>query len=199
MIRESLNANAANAYIAVTPGNGVTCQYRTSTGGNSRNNNTTGFSAPYWVKLVRSGNTFAGYRSPDGVTWTQQGTSQTISMSSTAYIGLALTSHNSSSLCTATFDNVTVPGWVNVTPPPAPDSAAATVTNWNVVLTWPASSTATSYNVKRAVAYGGPYTLLDNVTTTNFADTTPVSGTNYYYAVSALNVGGESANSPTVI
>ena len=199
MIRESLNANAANAYIAVTPGNGVTWQYRTSTGGNSGNNNTTGFSAPYWVKLVRSGNTFAGYRSPDGVTWTQQGTSQTISMASTAYIGLALTSHNSSSLCTAIFDNVTAPGWVNVTPPPAPASLAAIVTNWNVALNWPAASTATSYNVKRAVTFGGPYTVLGNAATTNYTDTALANGTNYYYVVTALNVGGESTNSPQAV
>ena len=33
MIRESLNTNAANAFIGVTPGNGVTWQYRSSTGG----------------------------------------------------------------------------------------------------------------------------------------------------------------------
>ncbi len=32
----------------------------------THNNNTTGLSAPYWVKLVRSGNTFTGYCSPDG-------------------------------------------------------------------------------------------------------------------------------------
>ncbi len=74
MIRESLNANAANTYIAVTPGNGVTWQYRTSTGGNTGNNNTTGLTAPYWVRLVRNGNTFTGSRSPDGTNWTQLGT-----------------------------------------------------------------------------------------------------------------------------
>src|ERR1017187_8344477 len=73
MIRESLNANAANAFIAVTPGNGVTWQYRSSTGGGTTYNNTGGLNAPYWVELVRIGNTFTGYRSPDGVTWTQQG------------------------------------------------------------------------------------------------------------------------------
>ena len=67
MIRESLATNAANAFIAVTPGNGVTWQYRSSTGGSTTDNNATGgLSAPYWVKLVRSGNTFTGYRSPDG-------------------------------------------------------------------------------------------------------------------------------------
>ncbi len=31
----------------LTPSNGVTIQYRSSTGGNSANNNTTGFSTPY--------------------------------------------------------------------------------------------------------------------------------------------------------
>ena len=33
MIRQSLDAGAANAFIAVTPGNGVTWQYRSSAGG----------------------------------------------------------------------------------------------------------------------------------------------------------------------
>jgi endoglucanase len=195
MIRESLNANAENAFIAVTPGYGVTWQYRTTTGGNSGNNNTTGLNAPYWVKLVRSGNTFTGYRSPDGATWTQLG-SQTFTMASTVYVGLAVTAHNNSSLCAATFDNVNGPGWANPTPPEAPANLAATVTNWIVNLTWPASATATCYNVKRAVTYGGPYTVIANVTTTNCSDATAANDTSYYYAVSAVNAAGESLNSP---
>src|ERR1019366_9607339 len=92
MIRASLASNAPNAFMAVTPGNGVTWQCRSSTNGSTVNAATGGLSAPYWVKLVRSGNTFTGYRSPDGTNWTQQGTA-TFTMS-TAYIGLALTSHN---------------------------------------------------------------------------------------------------------
>jgi fibronectin type 3 domain-containing protein len=199
MIRESLISGADNAFIAVTPGNGVTWQYRTTAGGGSGNNNTTGLIAPYWVKLVRSGNTFTGYRSSDGVAWTQQGTSQTFAMASTAYIGLALTSHNNSSLCTATFDNVTGPGWPGSSPPLAPASLTAIVTNWNAGLTWTASTNAISYNVKRAVTYGGPYTIVANVATTNYTDTSLAGGPIYYYAVSALNPGGESANSPLSI
>ncbi len=73
MIRESLATNAANAFIGVTPG-GVIFQYRSSTGGGSISNTVTGLSAPYWVKLVQSGNTFTGYCSPDGTNWTQLGT-----------------------------------------------------------------------------------------------------------------------------
>ena len=74
MIRQSLDAGAANAFVAVTPGNGVTWQYRSSAGGGTSWNNTGSLNAPYWVKLVRSGSTFTGYRSPDGANWTQQGT-----------------------------------------------------------------------------------------------------------------------------
>ena len=55
MIRQSLDAGAANAFVAVTPGNGVTWQYRLTAGGGTTWNNTGSLSAPYWVKLVRSG------------------------------------------------------------------------------------------------------------------------------------------------
>jgi endoglucanase len=199
MIRESLAANAMNAYIAVTPGNGVTWQYRTSAGGSTANNNTTGLNAPYWVKLVRNGNSFSGYRSADGTNWTQQGSTNSISMSSTVLAGLALTSHNGSSLCTAIFDNVTVPGWSNSLPPQAPSGLAASAANWQVNLQWRASSNAASYNVKRAYVNGGPYTILTNVTSTNFTDSALVNGTNHYYVVSALNSAGESANSDAAV
>jgi fibronectin type 3 domain-containing protein len=194
MIRESLNANAANAFIAVTPGNGVTWQYRASTGGGSSNNNTPGLNAPYWVKLVRSGNTFTGYRSPDGLTWTQLGTA-TFTMASTAYVGLALTSHNNSSLCAATFDNVTAPNWPTSIPPRAPASLTAISGNTQVALSWTAASGATSYNVKRSSVSGGPYTVITNIATTTHTDTGLLNGMPYYYVVSALNLAGESTNS----
>ena len=192
MIRESLAANAINAFMAVTPGNGVTWQYRSSTGGASVNNNTTGLSAPYWVKLVRSGNTFTGYRSPDGVTWTQLGTAA-FSMAATAYIGLADTSHNNSSLCAATFDNVTAPGWPLL--PGTPGSLDAAAGNAQVTLSWPAASGASSYNLKSATNNGGPYIVLTNVASTIYTNAGLLNGTTYFYVVSALNIAGESTNS----
>ena len=116
--------------------------------------------------------------------------------SNTAYVGMAVTSPYNNYLTTAKFDNVTAPGWANFTNPPAPPaSLAATAGNAQVALNWTASSTATSYNLKRAVTSGGTYALLANVATTNFTDTAVVNGTNYYYVVSALNPAGESANS----
>jgi hypothetical protein len=112
MIRESLNANSANAMMLITPttSNGFSFQLRASTGASS--SQTLGGplnAAPNnWVRLVRSGNTLTGYKSADGVTWTQVGTSVTITMASNIYIGLAVTAHNSTGTATGVFDNVTV-------------------------------------------------------------------------------------------
>jgi endoglucanase len=195
MIRESLVANAANAFIAVTPGNGVTWQTRSSSGGSSANAATGGLSAPYWVKLVRSGNTFTGYRSPDGTNWTQQGTA-TFTMASSSYIGLALTSHNNSSLCLATFDNVTAPGWpISQNPVPTGLSAVAVSTS-QINLGWNTLTNATSYNVKRSLTDGGPYTpIASGVTATNYQDGGLAGGTMYYYVVSAVVSGSATLNS----
>ncbi|HOM76627.1 MAG TPA: carbohydrate-binding protein, partial [Anaerohalosphaeraceae bacterium] len=201
MIRESLNANSKNAFIAVTPGNGVTWQYRTSTGGSSANSAATGLAAPYWIKLVRSGSTFSGYHSPDGITWTQQGASQTISMASTVYIGLAVTSHNNSSLCQAVFDNVTAPGWPLPLGPVAPANLSATmITSSQVNLTWTTALGATSYNIKRSTASGGPYTTIaSTITLTSFSDTNITGGATYYYVVSSNTPDGESPNSSEAV
>src|SRR5690606_16937328 len=60
-----------------------------------------------WVKLTRRGSTIRAYESRNGTTWTQVGT-QTLTLPLTFYVGLAVTSHNSNALVTATFDNVSV-------------------------------------------------------------------------------------------
>jgi hypothetical protein len=66
-----------------------------------------GAAAPYWVRLTRVGNLVTGERSADGVTWV--GSTKTITMVPTIYIGLAVSSHNNSNnLTVGTFDNVTV-------------------------------------------------------------------------------------------
>ncbi len=107
MIRESLAANSRHAMTIVTPSNGLRLQYRATAGGSSTDVNGGTGTAPVWVRLVRSGNTFTSYRSADGTTWTQI-SSQSITMGTTVYVGLAVTSHTNSALSTATFTNVTV-------------------------------------------------------------------------------------------
>ena len=80
-------------------------------------------------------------------------------------------------------------------PPAAPTGLTATAGNGQVSLTWNASAGATSYNVKRSTASGGPYTTISSPTTTSYSDTSVTNGTPYYYVVSAVNSAGESANS----
>ncbi len=108
MIRETTATGSKHASVFITPGNGVAFQSRNATGGSSVNANTTGPAAPYWVKIVRSGNTFTAYYSATGSSgsWVSLG-SQSITMSSSVTIGLAVTSHNDGVLCSAIIDNVT--------------------------------------------------------------------------------------------
>jgi hypothetical protein len=106
MIRETLNANSEHASLFVTSGNGVAFQARTVTGGGSVNTAGAAAGAPYWVKITRVGNTFTSYQSANGSTWAAVG-STTITMPTTVYIGLAVTSHNNAVLATGTFDNIT--------------------------------------------------------------------------------------------
>ncbi|MDC0708903.1 endo-1,4-beta-xylanase [Stigmatella sp. ncwal1] len=85
---------------------------------------------------------------------------------------------------------------VNATPIPSPPTGlTATAGNGRVGLGWIASSSATSYNVKRATVAGGPYTPLATVSSTSYSDTSVTNGTTYHYVVSARNSAGESANS----
>ncbi|MGA8367490.1 MAG: IPT/TIG domain-containing protein [Candidatus Acidiferrales bacterium] len=107
MIRETLSAGSKNAYTYyVSPD--FYLYYRPSTGGSTSSQGTVFGTLPNWVKLVRSGNNFSGYASPDGVNWTQIGSAQTITMAQNVSIGLAVSSDSNSSLAAAIFDNVSV-------------------------------------------------------------------------------------------
>jgi hypothetical protein len=118
-------------------------------------------------------------------------------MVSTVYVGLALTSHNSSSLGTATFDNVTVqPGWPVA--PAAPVGLTAKASDGSVALNWSASATATNYFIKRSTTSGSGYTSAATNASLAFTNTGLANGTLYYFVVSAVNASGESTNSTQV-
>jgi hypothetical protein len=108
MVRETLNANSMHAMAVLTPSNGANLMYRNSTGGSCGYAQSTGKAGPYWVRVVRSGNSFTAYHSPDAAAWTQVGAAQTIPMGTSVYVGLCVTSHNITELNTSTFDSVTV-------------------------------------------------------------------------------------------
>jgi regulation of enolase protein 1 (concanavalin A-like superfamily) len=107
MIRTDLTAGAANALLEVTPGHGITLQGRSAGGGVTALVNQAAGVAPQWIRVTRSGNAVSDYTSPDGTTWTLQGT-VTITLPTQVFIGLAVTSHKSITAAKATFSNVTV-------------------------------------------------------------------------------------------
>ena len=117
MIRETLNSNSKNVFVGYQNTPRMIFQYRASTGGTTSLSASGSVTLPYWVKLVRSGSTFTGYISSNGTSWTQLGTSQTISMAQNVCVGLAVESGNTSTLGTATFDNVTTTGGVPLPTP----------------------------------------------------------------------------------
>ena len=82
-------------------------------------------------------------------------------------------------------------------PPLAPASLTAEGLPNSIHLTWPASTTATSYNVYRGTASGvyDPTAVATGVTSpwTQYPLT---AGTPYYYVVKAVNAAGEGAPSP---
>jgi regulation of enolase protein 1 (concanavalin A-like superfamily) len=102
MIRQSLDANAAHASIFVTPGKGIAFQRRTAAGSASLNSTVSG-TAPRFVKLVRAGKTITAFVSADGSNWARVGR-QTLSIAGPVLAGLAVTSHDNTTLASATFD-----------------------------------------------------------------------------------------------
>ncbi len=108
MFRNDSTAGAAFADVIVSPGEGVAFQWRNIAGGQCGNAQITGLTAPVWVKLTRVGDSFSGYYSTNGTTWTQVGTSQNVYIGQTALAGLAVTAHDNTQLSTATFSNVAV-------------------------------------------------------------------------------------------
>jgi xyloglucan-specific exo-beta-1,4-glucanase len=82
-----------------------------------------------------------------------------------------------------------------VTVPAAPGSVTAIRDQAQVTLSWGAVTGATSYNVYRSTAQGTQGTLVGTSASAGFSDTTIVSGTIYFYQVTAVNTAGESAAS----
>jgi len=116
MIRETLDPDSAHAMMVVTPTQGVSFQHRLGTGvdSTSANSTTNAESAPYWVKIERDiAGYFTGSSSTNGSAWTPLDIPVNIAMGANVYIGLALTSTNSSQTCQAVFSNVTTTGTVS--------------------------------------------------------------------------------------
>jgi hypothetical protein len=118
MIRSSLAPDSNYAFMCVTPGNGISFQYRINVDSDSDSMTQTGITAPHWVKLERSlSGSFTAYHSANGSSWlpVENALPQNIKMNTNAYIGLALTSHDADLTCQAKFSNIQIVGTVSPT------------------------------------------------------------------------------------
>lgn len=112
MMRDSGTTTSPYALVAVTPGSGVTFQYRATESTAAVVKATiNGVAAPCWVRLVRSGGNFSAYYATDldGVAgaWQAVGAAQAITFAgATNTIGLAVTSKVDATVCTTVFDKL---------------------------------------------------------------------------------------------
>ncbi|MER5177353.1 putative Ig domain-containing protein [Streptomyces sp. NPDC002896] len=162
---------------------------------------------PYWVRVTRKGKRLTGAISPDGIRWTDVGSTE-VDLGHTAYAGLVLTSclgvdEEYAETGTGAFDNVSVvsssSGEVWSVPRPARTTSdlRATAGADAVELAWTDPDLSAQYKVLRAPDADGPYvTIATGVgpvgfgTRIQYADATGTPGTTYHYAVAKTNCGG---------
>ena len=181
MIRETLDANATNASMLLTPSNGFNFQYRNGTGAGSTAAGSGAGTIPNWVRITRSGNTITAYSSTNGTSWTSVG-SLTITLPSSVYIGLFATSHNDGVITTATFSNVTVTAGAN-NPPTANAGPDKSLTAGTTSTTLPGSGsdpdgTAVTYSWTKV---SGPAVTLSNANTATLSVSGLTNGSTYVF------------------
>ena len=179
---KGLTAPATPGGLAATAGNAqVSLSWTASSGATSYNvKRSTVSGGPYAQLAVASGTTYVDASVTNGTKY--------------FYVVSALDSAGESANSAEVSATPTAPQ----TAPPTPINLQATAGNAQVALSWPASTGATSYNVKRSTTSGGPYTKISSPTIASYTDTGVINGTKYFYVVSAVNSAGESANSAEV-
>lgn len=203
MMRQSLAADSPAVWIAITPVQ--TCDvgftgWSNLWGGTNRAH----YSRPinqsaWWVKIARVGKSVTTYASPDGTSWAALNHAEYANLSDTVNLGLVVSSLKNGTLATATFSQVRVTGGDGGAPvvaPAAPLALLASPDDGRVALRWTASAGATAYQVKRAAASGGPYTVIATVSGTRHTDTTVSNDVAYRYVVTATNTAGVSPSTP---
>jgi hypothetical protein len=216
MFRDSSNTTtAAFADAVVTPGSGVEFQWRNANNGTVGSASVAGIIAPIWVEVTRAGNSFSAFYSTNGTSWTQIGTAQTITMSSTALVGLAVAANSSTATSTATFSNIAGAS-ITTDPASSPQPVAATTANlsatatetgstltysWSVLAmpsgattpTFSANNSTTAKNTTATFFASGIYEFLLTVTDSNNIATSAVLGVGVNQTPTSVTVAPATA------
>ena len=116
MIRQSTSAGDIEAFIGVEPAGSKVFLNRTSAGGNTTSASVGTSSLPSLLRIMKDGTLITVYQSSDGSTWAYDGFIRLSSLSNPVDIGMAVTSDSNSTLCTATFDNISLTTATNFQP-----------------------------------------------------------------------------------
>jgi hypothetical protein len=118
MVRNDQTAGSPFVAVLVSITNGITFEWRSAENGPEAGRLITlgsgTLAPPLGVKLTRSGNTFTGYYSTDGVNWIATGASQTVPLQASALAGIAVTSGSNGISATAAISSV----GTGASPPP---------------------------------------------------------------------------------
>ncbi|MGR6974516.1 alginate lyase family protein [Streptomyces cynarae] len=162
---------------------------------------------PYWVRVTRRGDRCTGAISPDGIHWTEVGSTE-VELGHTAYAGLALTSclgvdQDYAETGTGAFDNVSVTSrtrgevWSVPRPTRSATDLSATAGADAVELAWTDPDLAGRYKVLRSTQADGPYETIAACvgpvgfgTRIRYTDATGTPGTTYHYVVAKTNCAG---------
>ena len=197
MIRESLTAESRHASMFTSVGKGYAFQRRLDPAALSVHTSGGAGAPPGWVRLVRRGDTFDAYRSADGTGWTKVG-SETIAMTDTVYVGLAVTSHNTANATTAAIDGLTVAAVASANRAPAvsltaPASGTQVVTGTGVTLT---ASASDPENRLLSVDFYAGSTLIARDTASPYSVAwTPTAAGTYLLTAVAHDADGASTTS----
>ena len=200
MIREALTAESRHATMFASVSKGYAFQRRPDTGGLSVHTSGGSGAPPGWVRLVRTGDLFEAYRSADGVSWTRVG-SDTIPMTNTVYVGLAVTSHDATRTTTATVDNVKITG--STSSNGAPAVSVTTPVNgakYTLPTTVAIAATATDPEGRMASVdfYAGSTLLVRDTSSPYSTSWTPSAAGSYSLTAVAHDADGGSSTSAAV-
>ncbi len=138
MIRETLAADAREAFCGVTAADGGRFIYRAAAATSSASASATA-ARPYWVRLTRAGNSFTAQIAPDSAgtpgAFTALGTAQTIAMGAEVFIGIAATSGSETALGSSVIDKITIapnPANIGATVNAGPDASVAFTSTANL-------------------------------------------------------------------
>ena len=149
MIRESLSDNSRNAFVFLSGSSGGAVQWRDTTGGATNAVPGAMLSGSGWMRLIRQGSYFAAYQSAEGQTWTLVGLLK-LDLPTTAYIGLAVTSHDPSRSAAATFTDMSDTSSSAPATPSALPAPWASVDVGNPALAGAAQADGSTFTVRGA-------------------------------------------------